>query len=127
MYSNHGNGVRRDTYKLDDATLALVKAPADPVDICGKGVALTASKVVGFGAEAGTPLFGVVQTIDVRDGMVAVAVTGTLEGLAGKEGTLPTLGEVGLGVDNAGNIMKLTAGKRGIVVGIEGSTLDITL
>lgn len=116
------------TFKLDEPTKTVFKE--DLFKLVGKCVALTGNDTVGFGAEAGIPLFGIVEAVDAR-GLASVTVTGFLDNVPIKKfgGTpaFPAVGEIGLGVDNAGSAVKLAAGKRGVLTSIASTSGDTSI
>lgn len=116
-----GIGCDAATFKVDDATYEKIKEDLDAAK--GKAVALNANDTVGFGAEAGSPLFGFIEKVDKRK-LATVIFSGFVEG-APLSATKPALGEVGLGVDATGAVMKLPAGKRGVVTSL--GTSDVTV
>lgn len=121
-YNNIGYGAA--TYKVDDATIAILKAnyldPAtNKVDVNDKklAVALTGDNTVGFGtgasATSATPLFGFIVTYE-QDGYAAIQYTGYME-------AVPVAGAIALkadtlAVNNKGEISVVEGAKgRGIV------------
>lgn len=118
-----GIGCNAATFKVDDATFEKIKEDLDAAK--GKGVALTANDTVGFGAEAGSPLFGFIEKVDMRK-LATVMFSGFAED-APLAAAKPALGEVGLGVDAAGAVMKLAVGKRGVVTALGDYAVTVLL
>lgn len=120
-YGGIGNAAA--AFRMDDATYEKIKENPDAAK--GKAVALTANDTVGFGAEAGSPLFGFIEKVDKRK-LATVIFTGFAEN-APLAAAKPSLGEVGLGVDAAGAVMKLAAGKRGVVTALTDNAVTVLL
>jgi len=120
-----GIGVVTATFALDETTKTAIGTNYDGAK--GKAVALTATNTVGYGAVAGSPLFGVIEKVDAR-GLASISVKGFFEDVPIKKfGTTPaypTMGEIGLGVDDTGSVVKLTAGKKGQLTGITSTDGD---
>lgn len=121
-YNNIGYGAA--TFKVDDATIAILKAnytdaATNKVDVNDKklAVALTGDNTVGFGTAASatdaTPLFGFIVTYE-QDGYAAIQYAGYME-------AVPVAGAIALGaktlaVNNAGQVSVVAgAAGRGIV------------
>lgn len=123
ILSYGGIGVSAATFMLDDTTFNAIKS--DLNSAAGKCVALKANNTVGFGASAGSPLFGVILKADMR-GVATIQFRGFKEGVGLNE-TKPAIGDIGLGVDASGNVMKLTAGKIGTVTALNDADATILL
>lgn len=122
-----GIGVTAATFKLDEATIAAIGAEKDAAK--GKGVSIKANDTVGFGASGGSPLFGFITKIDGRN-LATIQFKGFRESVPVKKfgGTpaYPAVGEIGLGVDEVGNVVKLTAGKLGVLTALGDTAGDTT-
>lgn len=109
------------TMALTTAAKAVVDAYIAP-EADAVGLAVTtpaANNEVGFGAAGGSTVFGVIESYDRHTGLVALSVQGVMAVKLKAKVATPAA----LGCNDAGQVVALTGGSRGVLLCQDEATL----